>query len=86
MQEHNDIQNEERLSKMQAIRNDIAQNAQFNNAFIVMNALAAIIASYGLLADSVAGVIGAMLVAMLLGPIAGLALSLVDGDFSLFKQ
>ena len=46
----------------------------------------AIIASYGLLADSVAGVIGAMLVAMLLGPIAGLALSLVDGDFSLFKQ
>lgn len=51
-----------------------------------MNALAAIIASYALLADSVSGVIGAMLVAMLLGPIAGVSLSLVDGDNALLKQ
>lgn len=69
-----------------AIREDIVLNAQFDRAFIIMNALAAIIASYGLLANSVSGVIGAMLVAMLLGPIAGLSLSLVDGDHALFKQ
>lgn len=51
-----------------------------------MNALAAIIASYGLLADSVSGVIGAMLVAMLLNPIVGVSLSLVDGNSNLFRQ
>ncbi|MGZ8239038.1 MAG: DUF389 domain-containing protein [Methylobacter sp.] len=51
-----------------------------------MNALWAIIASYSLLADSAAGVIGAMLVAMLLSPIAGVSLSLVDGDNALLRQ
>jgi len=55
-----------RLSDIQTARAEIAQNAQFDKAFIIMNALAAIIASYGLLADSSSGVIGAMLVAMLL--------------------
>ena len=82
----NNIKNNDQLTKIQEIRADIVHNAQFEKAFIVMNALAAIIASYALLAGSVSGVIGAMLVAMLLGPIAGLSLSLVDGDYLLFKQ
>ena len=86
MNNFNNIQDSERLATIQAIRTDIVQNAQFDKAFIIMNALAAVIASYALLASSVSGVIGAMLVAMLLGPIAGLSLSLVDGDYSLFKQ
>lgn len=74
------------LQEIQAIRTEIARNAQFDKAFIVMNALAAVIASYALLADSSSGVIGAMLVAMLLSPIAGVSLSLVDGDSLLFRQ
>jgi uncharacterized hydrophobic protein (TIGR00271 family) len=45
-----------------------------------MNALAATIASYGLFANSPAVVIGAMLVAMLMGPIVGVSLALVDSD------
>jgi len=45
-----------------------------------MNVLAATIASYGLFTNSPAVVIGAMIVAMLLGPIAGIALALVDSD------
>ncbi len=68
------------------IRRDIVLDAQFDRPYIIMNALAGIIASYALLAGSVSGVIGAMLVAMLLGPIAGLSLSLVDGDYALFKK
>ena len=71
------------LLNIQAARAEIILNAQFDKAFIIMNALAAIIASYGLLADSNSGVIGAMLVAMLLSPIAGLSLSLVDGNQAL---
>lgn len=74
------------LEKIQAARADIALNAQFDKAFIIMNALAAVIASYALLADSGSGVIGAMLVAMLLSPIAGISLALVDGESDLFKQ
>ncbi|MCK9604998.1 MAG: DUF389 domain-containing protein [Methylomonas sp.] len=72
--------------EIQVARTEIARNAQFDKAFIIMNALAAIIASYALLADSSSGVIGAMLVAMLLSPIAGVSLALVDGDSLLFRQ
>lgn len=50
-----------------------------------MNALAAIIAGYGLLANSSAVVIGAMLVAMMLGPISGIALSFIDNRWILFR-
>lgn len=45
-----------------------------------MNTLAATIASYGLFANSPAVVIGAMIIAMLLGPITGISLALVDND------
>jgi uncharacterized hydrophobic protein (TIGR00271 family) len=51
-----------------------------------MNALATIVASYGLLQNSTAVVIGAMIIAMLLGPITGLALALVDGNDRLLRQ
>ncbi len=48
-----------------------------------MNALATVIACYGLFSNSAAVVIGAMVVAMLLGPIAGIALGLTDKDHAL---
>jgi uncharacterized hydrophobic protein (TIGR00271 family) len=51
-----------------------------SRVYWLMNALATIIACYGLLADSAAVVIGAMVVAMLLGPISGIALGLNKGD------
>ncbi len=75
-----------RLTEIQSARAEITRNAQFDKAFLIMNALAATIASYGLLADSESGVIGAMLVAMLLSPIAGVSLSLVDGNHVLLRQ
>ena len=54
--------------------------------YLVMNALAAVVASYGLLENSTAVVIGAMIIALLLGPITGIALALVDGDQSLLRK
>ena len=51
-----------------------------------MNVLATIVACYGLLQDSVAVVIGAMVIATLLGPIFGVALALVDGDNAVLAQ
>lgn len=49
-------------------------------SFHLMVALSSLIASYGLLSDSAAVVIGAMLVAPLMWPIFGIALGLVSGD------
>jgi uncharacterized hydrophobic protein (TIGR00271 family) len=64
----------------QAVRKTIQENAKLSVAFMVMNMLAATIASYGLFANSPAVIIGAMIIAMLLGPITGVSLALVDSD------
>jgi uncharacterized membrane protein len=45
---------------------DIRKGAAFDRTYIIMNILATIIACYGLLANSPAVVIGAMVVAMLI--------------------
>ena len=68
------------------IRDAICQNAGFDRAFVTMNALAAIVACYGLLADSGAVVIGAMIIATLLGPISAFSLAIVDGELALQKR
>jgi len=64
----------------ETVRNQIREDASFSYAHLLMNALSATIASYGLFANSPAVVIGAMLVAMLMGPIVGVSLALVDSD------
>ena len=51
-----------------------------------MNGLAAVVACYGLFENSPAVVIGAMIIAMLLGPISGVALGLVDNNNDLLKK
>lgn len=68
------------------VRENIRAGAQLDWSFIFMNSLAATIACYGLFANSPAVVIGAMIVAMLLGPIAGIALALVDSDSRLLGK
>ena len=68
------------------IRRTIATGARLSVPFLIMNSLATVIAGYGLLMDSTAVVIGAMIIAMLMGPIMGLALAMVDGDTRLLKN
>jgi len=48
--------------------------------FFVMLLLSAVIATYGVVSDSVASVIGAMIVAPLMTPIMAVSLSVVSGD------
>lgn len=69
-----------------AVRDNISSGATLNLPYLAMNTLAAIIACYGLFANSPAVVIGAMIVAMLLGPIAGVALALVDSNMTLLRK
>jgi uncharacterized hydrophobic protein (TIGR00271 family) len=68
------------------IRSNIVVNSEFDFAYVVMNGLATVIACYGLFSNSPAVVIGAMIIAMLLGPISGVALGLVDRDNALLRK
>jgi uncharacterized hydrophobic protein (TIGR00271 family) len=68
------------------VRKNVQDGAGLNWSYIFMNTLATVIACYGLFANSPAVVIGAMVVAMLLGPIAGVALALVDSDNLLLRR
>ena len=68
-----------KANELDQIRSDIRSGSRLTSSYVMMNILAAIIACYGLFANSTAVVIGAMIVAMLLGPIAAAALALVEG-------
>lgn len=64
----------------------IRANAAGGPDFYIMMILAAALASLGLLQGSTAVVIGAMLVAPLVGPLLGTALALVQGNLRLIQQ
>lgn len=68
------------------VRVKIEANALPTKMYFVMNTLSAIIASYGLVTNSAAVVIGAMLVAMMLGPITGAALAIIDYRMPLLRR
>jgi len=63
----------------------IRRDARPNMDFYVLIALAAGIAALGMLANSAAVVIGAMLVAPLMSPIAGTGLAMVQGDMRFLR-
>ena len=68
------------------VRVTIEANALPSKMYFIMNILSAIIASYGLVTNSAAVVIGAMLVAMMLGPITGVALAIIDHRMPLLRR
>ncbi|MHB9133325.1 MAG: TIGR00341 family protein [Armatimonadota bacterium] len=74
------------LEQKQAAQAFIKGQSRITRTFLMMTALSTIIAAYGLLANSTAVVIGAMLLAPLMGPIFGIALGLSIGDLRLFRQ
>lgn len=71
---------------MREVEREVAEAAGPTRAYFMMSGLSAVLASYGLLANSPAVIIGAMLVAMLLNPITGLSMALVTGDAQLIQR
>ncbi len=71
------------LDEREAVRVTIRQGARSRADFFIMIGLAAVLASLGLLLNSPAVIIGAMLVAPLMSAIVGLGLGLVEGDTDL---
>jgi uncharacterized hydrophobic protein (TIGR00271 family) len=70
----------EASDRRRAIREAIRDGTSFDGPFVLSNLAATVIATAGLLGDSAATVIGAMLIATLTGPIMGVGLALVDFD------
>ena len=68
-----------RISR-EELYSDIVDSTKLNSIFIAMVVLSAVVAAVGLLKDSVAIIIGAMVIAPLLGPNVGLALATTLGD------
>ena len=59
---------------------DITHAAQVTRDFVLLTILSCVIATFGLVLNSGAVIIGAMLIAPLMSPILALALALVRGD------
>jgi uncharacterized hydrophobic protein (TIGR00341 family) len=82
---------EERLQSAAAVSREevyasIADGAKLHRTYLALVGLAAIVAAIGLANDNTAAVIGAMVVAPLLGPQMAIALGLVLGDGTLVRR
>jgi len=75
----------ERISRAE-LYEDISDAARFSKVYFAMVVLSAIVATIGLDHNSVTIVIGAMVIAPLLGPNVALALATTLGDLPLAKQ
>ena len=75
----------ERISRHE-LYEDISDAARFSQVYFAMVVLSAIVATIGLEHNSVAIVIGAMVIAPLLGPNVALALATTLGDLPLARQ
>jgi uncharacterized hydrophobic protein (TIGR00271 family) len=69
-----------------ATREAVVAGSALTLSYITMNAAATLIAGFGLLENSAVVIIGAMLIAMLFGPILGIALSLAEGNLGLLGR
>jgi uncharacterized hydrophobic protein (TIGR00341 family) len=74
-------------TRKQALREeilqDIASGAKLDRDFMIMVVLSTVVAAIGLHSNSIAGVIGAMVIAPLLGPILGFSFAAALGDRAL---
>jgi uncharacterized hydrophobic protein (TIGR00271 family) len=73
-------------AKRAAIRESVASGTALNGSHLAMNVAATLIAGFGLLENSPAAIIGAMLIAMLFGPIVGIAMALAEADLHLLRR
>lgn len=72
--------------RLQRVREEITQGSEPKVSFYALLTTASLIASFGLIANSTAVIIGAMLVSPLMTPIIGISLALVVGDTPLLGR
>jgi uncharacterized hydrophobic protein (TIGR00271 family) len=74
------------LERRGEVQVQLRQSSHPDFAFFLLVVLSSVIATLGLVADSPAVIIGAMLVAPLMSPIIGLGLASITGDARLFRD
>lgn len=84
MPEHSNLRISD--TRAYAVYNDIVSGSEPGVRFYTMVAVSTAIAAFGLIQDSAAVVIGAMLVAPLMTPIFGIALGLIRGNARLLGR
>ncbi|HZK13759.1 MAG TPA: DUF389 domain-containing protein, partial [Desulfobaccales bacterium] len=72
--------------RLQRVREEITLGSEPKVSFYALLTTASLIASFGLIANSTAVIIGAMLVSPLMTPIIGISLALVVGDTPLLGR
>ncbi|MBW4465340.1 MAG: DUF389 domain-containing protein [Pegethrix bostrychoides GSE-TBD4-15B] len=80
------ISNPVEATELQRLRLDLLEESQMDFTYLVLIVGSCIIATLGLLSNSVAVIIGAMLVAPLMLPIRGMAFGALGADIPLFRQ
>jgi uncharacterized membrane protein len=80
------LKNKPDANKVAAIRNELIEESALDSTYLILIVSSCIIATLGLLANSTAVIIGAMIVAPLILPIISLAFGGLEGDLVLFRR
>lgn len=75
-----------KLALREEIHDDVAEGAELSSDFFVLTFASTIVAAIGLNVDNVAAVIGAMVIAPLLGPILAISLAAALGDIKMLLR
>jgi uncharacterized hydrophobic protein (TIGR00341 family) len=86
VQEPNPVKGESDRISREELYEDIAQGAKLTRVYVATVALSTIVAAVGLVRDDIAIVIGAMVIAPLLGPNVSLSLAATLGDLDLARR
>ncbi len=77
---------QEKNTAIKRLHRELWLDATWNTNYIVFTISACLIATFGLISNSTAVIIGAMLIAPLMLPLRALAFAALEGDFSLFRK
>lgn len=77
--------NPNRVSR-EELYNDILEGSNIDRVYLAMTALSTVVAAFGLIGDDAAVIIGAMVIAPLLGPNMAMSLATTLGDWRLLRK
>lgn len=77
---------QEKEVAIKRLHRELWLDATWNTNYIVFTISACAIATFGLISNSTAVIIGAMLIAPLMLPLRALAFAALEGDFALFRK
>jgi uncharacterized hydrophobic protein (TIGR00341 family) len=84
--EQEEKEEDKAVAAREALHGEVEKGARLNANYLVLVVLSTLVAAIGLLADNVAVVVGAMVIAPLLGPNLAFALGTALGDARLMRE